>query len=348
MASLDFEKEKAAFRDWYDAKQASLGRAARQLENLVASLTSGSSVFEEPSVSHRLKDREECIKKFALKYQTDLESSSTEYEIKNHISDLIGLRVVCYYETDIGRVVDLLRGNFEVLGETNKSAELEAQENVFGYKGHHLDLRVNGDRANLPEWREYLDLRFEIQVRSTIQDAWSVLDHKIKYKKSIPHELKRQINGLAALFEIADREFTNIRELTDRFKRGVTDRISAPAYSAERSESKPIDVFEFLAVTQPHFPDYQFQGFKADGFVQEINRWSPTLDAAGFQHLLSQRIPKVTAYAEFQKNENGNELNPFTRLRHALYLHDKQAFKLVLYDIQRSNFEKWLADAGDA
>lgn len=344
MASLDFEKEKASFREWYDAKQASLIRGARQLENLVASLTSRSAEVEEPSVSHRLKDREECIRKFALKYQTNLESSGTDYEVKDHISDLIGLRVVCYYETDIGKVVELLRQNFEVLGETNKSAELEAQENVFGYKGHHLDLRVNGDRAKLPEWKEYLDLRFEVQVRSTIQDAWSVLDHKIKYKKSIPHELKRQINGLAALFEVADREFTNIRELTDRYKKGVSERIS----SAGGSESKPIDVFEFLAVAQPHFPDYQFQGFKADGFVQEINRWSPTMDANVFQQALNDQLSTVERYAAFQKTENGNELNPFTRLRHALYLHDKNAFKLVLYDIQRSNFEKWIADAGNA
>ena len=76
----------------------------------------------------------------------------------------------------------------------------------FGYKGHHLDLCINDQRATLPEYDQYRDLRFEVQVRSTIQDAWSVLDHKIKYKKSIPHSLRRQINALAALFEIADRE----------------------------------------------------------------------------------------------------------------------------------------------
>lgn len=343
MASLDFEKEKTSFREWYDTKQAALTRAARQLENLLASLTSGSSEVEDPFVSHRLKDREECIKKFALKYQTDLETSGTEYEIREYISDLIGLRVVCYYEKDISRVVDLLRENFEVLEETNKSAELEAKENVFGYKGHHLDLRVNGDRASLPEWMEYLDLQFEVQVRSTIQDAWSVLDHKIKYKKSIPRELKRRINGLAALFEIADREFTEIREITDRLRKGVSERLS----STDASQSKPIDVFEFLAVVQPHFPDYQFHGFKADGFVQEINRWSPDLDANVFQEILREKLPIVEKYATFQEVENGNELNPFTRMRHALYLHDKNEFKLVLYDIQRSNFDKWIEEECD-
>lgn len=342
MASLDFDKEKGAFREWYDAKRTVLARAASQLENLIASLTSSSTEIEEPTVSHRVKDREECIKKFALKYQTELESTSTAYEIKDYITDLLGLRVVCYYETDIARVVNILRENFEVVGETNKSAELEAQDNVFGYKGHHLDLRVNGERANLPEYKEYVDLRFEVQVRSTIQDAWSVLDHKIKYKKSIPHELKRQINALAALFEIADREFTDIRELTERFKKNVEDNIGTP----NQSDSKPLDVFEFLVITQPYFPDYQFQGFKADGFVQEINRWSSKLDGVTYKSLLATHLAKVAEYATYQKEEHGNDLNPFTRLRHALYLHDKDSFRLVLYDIQRSTFEKWLADVG--
>ena len=55
---------------------------------------------------------------------------------------------------------------------------------------------------------------FEVQIRSLIQDAWSVLDHKIKYKKSIPIDLKRRINILSALFELADREFKEIRNAT--------------------------------------------------------------------------------------------------------------------------------------
>jgi putative GTP pyrophosphokinase len=38
------------------------------------------------------------------------------------------------------------------------------------------------------------------------------LDHKIKYKKSIPHKLKRRINRLSALFEIADDEFLRIKK----------------------------------------------------------------------------------------------------------------------------------------
>lgn len=340
MPSLDFDKEKSNFREWYDQKHTTLTRAANQLENLVASLTSNMSNLEEPTVLHRLKDREECIRKFALKYQTNLESTSTPYEIKDHLTDLIGLRIICYYETDISRVVNILRENFQVVEETNKSAELEAQDNVFGYKGHHLDLRINGERAKLPEYKEYQGLRFEIQVRSTIQDAWSVLDHKIKYKRSIPHELKRQINALAALFEIADREFTEIHELTEKFKNSVD--VAMP--TQELSDTKSLDVFEFLAITQSHFPNYQFQDFKADGFVQEINSRDPQMNSHTYKSMLDNNLDEVGIYASYQRDENGNDLNPYTQLRHAFFLFDKTKFKLALYDNQRSTFEKWLND----
>ena len=48
--------------------------------------------------------------------------------------------------------------------------------------------------------QDYQYFNFEIQIRTITQDSWSVLDHKIKYKKSIPSSLKRRINTLAALF----------------------------------------------------------------------------------------------------------------------------------------------------
>ena len=340
MPSLDFDKEKNIFREFHAENRSLLEGAASLFESLIGSLTADVDGLEAPTVISRVKDREECIKKFARKYQTELEEKETPYSIKDYITDLIGLRVVCYYETDISKVVNILRDNFKVIEESDKSAELESQENVFGYKGHHLDLRISQQRAELPEYKRYRDLRFEVQVRSTIQDAWSVLDHKIKYKKSIPHELKRQINALAALFEIADREFTNIRILTEELKENKAEKVK----SDSASTSTPIDVFEFLAVAEPSFDGYQFQGFKADGFVQEINRWAPTMDASEFKKVTDDNLDIVREYTEYQRDTNGNELNPFTQIRHMLYLHDKEKFKLMLYDNQRNNFESWLSE----
>ena len=51
------------------------------------------------------------------------------------------------------------------------------------------------------EAEKFKNIRIELQIRTVIQDAWSILDHKIKYKNSIPQNLKRRINRLSAKFE---------------------------------------------------------------------------------------------------------------------------------------------------
>ena len=58
------------------------------------------------------------------------------------------------------------------------------------------------------------DYRFEVQIRTIVQDAWSEVDHKLKYKKQIPAFLQRRINRFAAIFELADQEFEAIRDIT--------------------------------------------------------------------------------------------------------------------------------------
>lgn len=332
MPSLDFEKEKTRFREYYATNYDKLTQGAKLFESLISALTSKNNGIETPSVTFRVKDREESIKKFALKYQTSLEENKQQYEIKDYITDLIGLRVTCIYEADVQQIVEILKNNFETIDETDKSAELEAKENVFGYKGHHLDLKINATRASLPEYARHQDLQFEVQVRSTIQDAWSVLDHKIKYKKSIPHTLKRQINALAALFEIADREFTTIRDETSRLKQEK---------ETPKNEHDKLDVFAFLPIAENHFSDYNFIDFKADGFVQEVNELDPDMTIAKMKKLMTDNLPQVDDYAKYQNKELGNELNPYTRIRHALYLSDKKKFRLALYDNQRGVFDKW-------
>lgn len=333
MASLDFEKEKNEFREFYSDNHDLLKDATSFYESLVASLVASLEGIETPTVISRLKDREESIKKFSLKYQTNLELKKTQYSIRDYITDLIGVRVICYYENDIQKVTEVLRENFSVLGETNKSAEIEEKENTFGYKGHHLDLEINSQRASLPEYARYKENRFEVQVRSIIQDAWSVLDHKIKYKKSIPPTLKRQINALAALFEIADREFTQIRNTTVELEKGNQAPLESPSF----------DVFAFLSVASDEFPGYQFHGFKADGFAQEIVRWKKNITSDEFRSAIRDNKTKIDEYIQFQTETHGNVLNAFTQIRHMLYLHDKATFQLVLYENQRENFEKWLA-----
>ncbi|MDG6348575.1 hypothetical protein QAA18_07435 [Luteimonas sp. 8-5] len=350
MASLDFEAEKSAFREYHNDNSELLHGAEDFFRSLVVSLLARVSGLEKPTVTSRLKDREECIRKFSRKYQTALEESQNAYEIKDHITDLIGLRVVCLYENEVDLIVSMLRTNFEVLEETNKIKAIESTENAFGYKGFHLDLKINEARREFPEYAQYESLRFEVQVRTTIQDAWSALDHKIKYKRSIPADLKRRINTLAALFELADHEFLSIRDKTKELfqkaqsetkKIAVEGPAPAPAASGAKQAATDLDVFSFISVAEHYFPGYNFISFAADGFVQELLKIKPSLTIEFLSDSLNRHLAKVKKY----KAESPHSLNPYTQIRHSLYLEDQDLFKTCLFDMQRAQFDEWLRKA---
>lgn len=119
MASLDFEAEKSSFRNYYSDNYELLKEAEEFIRSLITSLLSDAGI-EKPTVISRLKDREESIRKFSRKYQLILEQTQQPYEIKDYITDLIGIRVVCLYEREIDKIVEVLRRNFLILEESDK------------------------------------------------------------------------------------------------------------------------------------------------------------------------------------------------------------------------------------
>jgi putative GTP pyrophosphokinase len=186
MPSLDFDTEKASFRDYYEENRPLLDDAIGSFSVLITSLINHAGQVAVSKLEGRVKEKEECIKKFTRKYRTALETKSEPYTIKDHLTDIIGLRLVCLYEDDIEKIHAVLSEQFDVVDVTDKISQIENTEGSFGYRGLHLDLRLNAGRRILPEYARYAELRFELQIRTVIQDSWSILDHKIKYKKSIP------------------------------------------------------------------------------------------------------------------------------------------------------------------
>ena len=107
MTSLNFENEKGEFRDFHTSNHQLLEDAKDSFVALVNSLFIHAGSIAISKIEGLVKEREDCIKKFNLKYRTNLESSSTHYAIRDYITDLIGLRVVCLYEDDIEKSGDV-------------------------------------------------------------------------------------------------------------------------------------------------------------------------------------------------------------------------------------------------
>lgn len=354
MPSLDFDTEKAAFLAAYDRDLPRLEEARTSFTALLTALVTHAGNIQVSKIDGRVKDREECIRKFSRKYRAALEESSTPYEIAPYITDLIGIRIVCLYEDELDLVAEVVRSHFEVIEISNRVADVESTESAFGYKGLHMDLRLNATRAPLPEYAAYAPYRFELQVRTVIQDAWSVLDHKIKYKKSIPNALKRRINVLSALFELADREFKQIRDATEAALREAPDETSTapPPQGPEKqgrasSAGSELNAFTFLKIANHFFKDFDFEPHKVDGFVQGIREWSPDITRVSFNDLLQQNITTVKRYKlAYEEKNPGAKFNAYTVIRHCLYLGDKSKFSRALTKVSREAFEGWLVGGG--
>ncbi|CED59225.1 Region found in RelA / SpoT proteins [Moritella viscosa] len=356
MASLDFDIEKYSFREFYSDNLGLLEGANNSFATLIEALLTHSGGISISKIEGRVKDKEECIRKFNLKYRKALETSEVEYEIKDHISDLIGLRVVCLYEDDIENIQDVLKEHFEVIDVTDKISQIESTEDSFGYKGLHLDLKLGETRKNMPEYKAFLNFSFEIQIRTIIQDSWSVLDHKIKYKKSIPNKLKRRINTLAALFELADREFREIRTSTEDeiqkaqeddfdIQPSLAEGVLGPEQPIAKSNTNGLlNAFGFLKIANHFFSKYDFEPHKVDGFTQEIILMEPRITKTDFNGHMKATISKVKEYQQhFESIEGSSEkLNPYTIIRHCLYLSDKEAYTSILTKMSKDAFELWL------
>jgi ppGpp synthetase/RelA/SpoT-type nucleotidyltranferase len=352
LASLDFEKEKLVFESYYDSNKDLFTKALRFYINIIRSLLRKSGVVVVKKIEGRVKDKEECLRKFKRKYRNDLEEREQTYEIKDYITDLLGIRIICLYEDKVEHVSEALRQHFDVIDVTDKISAMESTEDAFGYKGLHLDLAINSRMSNLPKYKPYVDFPVEVQIRTLIQDAWSVLDHQIKYKKSIPNDLKRRVNVLSALFELADREFKEIRNATQALLQQAAEESpsepaekveAAPALSFPTPDEKTLNAFSFLRVAGHYFRDFEFEDPKVDDFVQDILKRNSRFHKSHLHKCLAEHLKSVQKYREYFLSKNPNRtFSPYASIRHCLYLCDPQVFDQILYQRSKVRFENWL------
>ena len=93
-----------------------------------------------------------------------------------------------------------------------------ANENTFGYLSIHYDI-VNSSSEK--------PLVCELQLRTVCQNAWSELSHILSYKPDIelPNDIKREVNALSALMEIADNQFQRILDMINKLPLSNPTRI---------------------------------------------------------------------------------------------------------------------------
>lgn len=338
MASLDFETESGNFKEWYAQSHSSLRAAEKTYRKLLQTLLENTNNLPTPKITSRLKDRDECINKFCRKYQLKKENAKENYEIKNNLTDIIGIRIICLYESNIDIVVKELKSNFKLLDETNKTKELESQDNKVGYKGLHLDLKLDDTRASLLEYENLKNFSFEVQIRTIAQDAWSEIDHKLKYKKDLPKILKRRVYILAGLFELADREFDSLREEKEKLVQEGLEK------NRNKNSEQPLNPFNFLKLANSYYSTYHFNEEHIEEFVEDIRNIKSKVTLDEVEKAMKDHYNTVENYKHWCLKNVGKNLNPYSEIRHALYLSHKENFDNLMFNGVKKRFNTWIVD----
>lgn len=148
--------------------------------------------------------RTKTVASFAAKADRSLDGQRLYTDPLTEITDQIGLRVITYLRDDVAAVATLLADGMRLLDDRDMGRET-ASAGRWGYASRHLLVAVEGEQQPA-----------SIQIRTVLQHAWAEFEHDIRYKGSVPEgdapDLDRRFTLAAGLLELADREFSAIRE----------------------------------------------------------------------------------------------------------------------------------------
>jgi ppGpp synthetase/RelA/SpoT-type nucleotidyltranferase len=221
---LEYEKEYPTCVDF-----------AKELERLIQTVLRAKKIAVH-SVTSRVKTRDSL--------EAKINGSPGRYSRLSDITDLVGVRVITYFDDDVDRVGRVLRRQFAIADAEDKRRSISPES--FGYASLHYVVKLSPRRRRLLEYRRFRDCTAEIQVRSILQHAWAEIEHDLGYKTklAVPQAYVRGFARIAGLLEVADNEFMRLRNELQRYERTIAAKIEG------NPQVVPIDQASLLSLIQ--------------------------------------------------------------------------------------------------
>ncbi len=261
------------------------------------------------SVTERVKERESLGEK--------LSRPGKHYASLQEVTDVVGLRVVTFFEDEVNEVARIVAGEFELIPEHCVDRRHYAEPDRFGYKSLHYVCRLPQSRRELTETGNYRDELFEIQIRSILQHAWAEIEH-LGYKSPIamPNEIKHRMSRVAGLLEIADLEFMKVRDDSLAYRNQVALEIEKNDLA--NIELNAISYLEFIAnsplvkeldrfIGEDLHIDVNSSADPDEDFLVECLRSVNIVSIEALQEQLQDNAPLLKAFAKLFIFGNGEE-----------------------------------------
>lgn len=159
-------------------------------------------------IKSRIKTKDSAIKKLKNKgYEVNL------YNLKNHVHDMVGIRIVCSFLLDVANIVKIIENSKQIIIKEKKDYITSPKES--GYTSYHLIVYVPIYLDNKQELIEA-----EIQIRTIAMDFWASLDHKIRYKfpNEVPLEVREELYNCSLAIKGLDKKMLVLNEIVNRYK----------------------------------------------------------------------------------------------------------------------------------
>lgn len=177
----------------------------KMLENQIKTYLDKCGLFYK--VFTRIKDSNSIIEK--------IENRKKQGKINYKIQDLIGIRIVLYFKSDIELCEKIIQQHFQVDNKSKDNQEIEK----FRAQRINYVCKLPGTVKNYFEsnvWQYPIDATFEIQIRTIFSEGWHEIEHDFRYKCEEEwkefDDLSRTLNGILATLENCDWAIASLFE----------------------------------------------------------------------------------------------------------------------------------------
>lgn len=211
------------------------------------------------SVKWRVKDPIHLLKKIVRKRKDarkngEENSDYLNINVDNYkmiVNDLIGLRAIYLFKADWHKINSFILSNFKVSEDiifyhANLDDPKQLPEDgviVFQNTNYNLkkDIKPSEYRSThyLIEGIFPLNIRFELQTRTILEEAWGEIDHHIRYPdfqhdKDLKRKMTKLNQALSHCEDMVSADYAEFEELKVKLKKQVEENTLALSHETEK------------------------------------------------------------------------------------------------------------------
>ncbi|MBQ8637820.1 MAG: (p)ppGpp synthetase [Lachnospiraceae bacterium] len=160
--------------------------------------------YSEPihNIQDRIKSKLSLEEKLERKGKTP-----SVMNAKDYLKDIAGIRVICYFVSDIYNLIDNLKMQSDLIIVQERDYIANPKEN--GYRSYHV---IVGVPVYCLDGMEYFPV--EVQFRTMSMDFWASMEHRVSYKKEVENreQMREELKDYAQQLMEIERRFEGFSE----------------------------------------------------------------------------------------------------------------------------------------